>query len=226
VQSAQLIFLSQHITPYNDKDKTIRFGLISGPGEVLHLSIAVMCLHGYLGQAIIWDKFVMVLRLLETHMPSLGLPPLPAGHVNADLFLAKGSQLLYYCVVVGLVTQLVFMLFAKSEKQWRSGRALLICLAMRCVPYIFLASGHTVTLEQTVSDGVFLSILTSDIIVAKVADRPVHVHSLVVVMSMFSIMSNFAIYASIVIYYVTVFGDICTYMNLPMLSMVTNVLRG
>ena len=226
VQAAQLIFLSQHISPYNAKDKTIRFGLLNGPGEVLHFTIIVMCAHAAVGQAFLWYLFVTILRTLETRVADLGLPPLPDdvlrdGQVNAEAFLAKGSQLLYYCVVVGLVTQLGLMLFAESKKHRLSGRALLICLAIRCVPSVFLASGHTVTLEQTVSDGVFLSILTSDIIVAKIADR--EVHSLVVVMSMASIMSNFAIYASILVYYVTVFGDICVYMNLPLLGMVTNV---
>ena len=51
VQSAQLIFLSQHVSPYNAKDKTIRFGLLNGPGEVLHFTCVVMCLHAAVGQA-------------------------------------------------------------------------------------------------------------------------------------------------------------------------------
>ena len=42
-------------------------------------------------------------------------------------------------------------------------------------------------------------------------------------MSMLSICSNFAIYASLCLYYVTVFSDICTHMNLPLLNTVTNV---
>ena len=67
----------------------------------------------------------------------------------------------------------------------------------------------------------FLSILSSDIIVAKVADRPIH--GLVVVMTMASIMSNFAIYASLAIYYITVFSDIAQHMNLPMFNTVTNI---
>ena len=40
---------------------------------------------------------------------------------------------------------------------------------------------------------------------------------------MLSICSNFAIYASLCLYYVTVFSDICTHMNLPLLNTVTNV---
>ena len=42
VQVAQLVFLSQHISPYNAKDKTIRFGYLSGPGEILHITVAAM----------------------------------------------------------------------------------------------------------------------------------------------------------------------------------------
>ena len=76
-------------------------------------------------------------------------------------------------------------------------------------------------MEQIISDGLFISILSSDIIVAKMANRGIH--SVVVVMSLFSIMSNFVIFASLAIYYTIVFHDICAYMNLPLLSTVTNV---
>lgn len=188
------------------------------------------------------------------------------GEVNGEAFIAKGAQLTYYLVVAGLGAQLLRMLFMAGEKHRRSGRSLLLCLAVRIVPALFLrfSSSTAITMEQIVSDGLFLSILTrpvcgsmtttacclyttsvpslalaavhrklaaltlfcfmrssSDIIVAKIADR--EIHSLVVVMCMASIMSNFAIYMSLFVYYVTVFGDICVHMNLPLLSTVTNV---
>ena len=76
-------------------------------------------------------------------------------------------------------------------------------------------------MEQIISDGLFFSILTSDIIVAKMAKRGIH--SLVVVMSLFSILSNFVIIASLLLYYIIVLADICAYMNLPLLSVVTNI---
>ena len=246
VQATQLIFLSQHISPYNNPDKTIYFGLFSGPGEVLHVVVIVMIMHGMLGQAYIWDLFVKALRLAEAYVIKLDLPPIPQdllqdGVVNAELFLCKGVQFLYYGVVLGIGIQIIRMMFMNKtvideetgkEKvvpavnNRRSGRALFICLIVRIVPaiimyYSYRVEIHEVSMVQTISDGVFLSILTSDIIVAKIADRPIH--SLVIVMSMASIMSNFCIYASILVYYVTVFGDIANHMNLPMFNTVCNI---
>jgi len=164
---AQLVFLSQHITPYNDKQKTIRFGLLTGPGEMLHLAIGVVCLHGLMGQTFLWDLASSALQMLGvTSAPNVLLP----------LF----AQYTYYGVVAALLVQVVRMLFAEDENRRRSGRALLLCLGIRCVPAVLLTCsshlGGTVSLEQTINDGLFLSILTSDIIVAKMANRPVHAH--------------------------------------------------
>jgi len=82
-------------------------------------------------------------------------------------------------------------------------------------------SKSELTNEQVVSDGLFLSILTSDIIVAKIADR--ELHNIVVLMSMMSILSNFVIYFALTVYYIVLFMDICSFLNVPLLSPVINV---
>lgn len=46
---------------------------------------------------------------------------------------------------------------------------------------------------------------------------------MIIVLSMFSIISNFVIYASIILYYTSVLRDICKYMNLPFLGIITNI---
>merc|ERR1712080_25233 len=63
--------------------------------------------------------------------------------------------------------------------------------------------------------------LTSDIIVAKMADR--EVHNIVVLMSSLSIISNNAIYMSLVVYYGVVVMDISAYLSLPLLIPLINV---
>lgn len=65
VQAVQLFFLSQHITPYNAADKTIRFGLLSGPGELIHATVAFMSLHTIVGQAFAWDLFKRILAQID-----------------------------------------------------------------------------------------------------------------------------------------------------------------
>merc|ERR1740117_1740595 len=132
VQAAQLVFLSHHVAAYSSPDKTIRFGLLSGPGEVLHVMVGTMFLHAIVGKRFMWDLFVTMLRLGDRYLIDLGLPDLPDiwsrdGVLNAEAFLAKGSQLLYYGVVVGLVTQLIRMTMSRKEDLRRSGKALLLC---------------------------------------------------------------------------------------------------
>lgn len=65
VQAVQLFFLSQHITPYNASDKTIRFGLLSGPGELIHATVAFMSLHAFVGQAFLWALFEQILSQIN-----------------------------------------------------------------------------------------------------------------------------------------------------------------
>jgi ethanolaminephosphotransferase len=230
VQITQLLFLAEHIAPYVAADRTIRFGLLSGPGEALHMSIAILLAHAAVGRAFVWDFLIGAYRYIDSEIINLGLPPLPAAglddsDVNGVVFLRLILQNLYYVVLAGLVVQVGLMLFMKEEGHRRSGRALLICLATRGIPALFLrysaAAAAELTLENVITDGLFLSILTSDIIVAKIANRPVH--SLVVIMSMASIMSGLIVYLSITVYYLTVFNDICLHLNLPMLSTVKNV---
>lgn len=77
VQATQLLFLSQHVSPYNAKDKTIRFGLFSGPGEILHLTVYTMLVNALWGQQYIFDLFVVVLRQVDHRVASLGPSPPP-----------------------------------------------------------------------------------------------------------------------------------------------------
>jgi cytidyltransferase-like protein len=200
-----------------------------------------MGLHGVVGRPFMWELYTKALRISEDYIIDLGLPKFnvlidDSSHINAEAFLAKGMQLIYYFVVVFLIFVLTKMLFMNkvvfvdgvkkivpAEGNRRSGRALLICLAIRIVPAVIMHHSHIVayTQEQIISDGLFLSILTSDIIIAKVSDRPVH--SLIIVMTMCSIMSNFSIYAFLLLYYGSVFGDISSHLNLPILNTVTNI---
>eukprot|EP00944_MAST-04C_sp_MAST-4C-sp1_P008792 g8792.t1 len=244
VQAAQLVVLLKHLSAYNAVDRAVRYGMITGPGEAVHLVVAIMCLHGITGRAFLWNGFVKILRLADAYVVKLGLPPLPDdvrvdGVVNANLFLTKGCQIFYYLLTFRVLTILVRMLFKTKEKvvngkvnhvpadyHRRSGRALLICIFSRMIPAIIMGFTEredirAVPHQRIINDGLFFAILIMDVIVAKIANRPIH--GLVVIMSMVSVISDFAIYASIALYFVTVIGDIANYLNLPILNTVTNI---
>ena len=87
----------------------------------------------------------------------------------------------------------------------RSARTLIICLIIRFIPAVIMSySAKTsigdVSLHQTIMDGLFLSILTSDVIIAKVANRPVH--NLLVIFSIFTTINTIATHICLGIYYV------------------------
>jgi hypothetical protein len=68
---------------------------------------------------------------------------------------------------------------------------------------------------SVISDGFFMSILISDVMLAKFAWREIHV--LVVLVSSASLLSHTVIFSLCLVYYIAVFGDLCHHMNLPLL---------
>ena len=244
VQGSQMLVFLKHLAAYNSKDKTVRYGLLTGPGEIVHLVVIIMCIHGATGRAFLWNGFVKLLRLADHYVVELGLPPLPEdlrvdGNINANTFLLKISQLFFYSVFAMTLIHLIGMLFKTEEKivdgvkkivsaeqHRRSGRALIICIACRFIPALIRYFSEreevrAVSEERIINDGIFFAILILDIIIAKIANRTVH--GLIIIMSMMSIVSDFAIYASIGLYYLTVLGDIANHLNLPLLNTVTNI---
>jgi cytidyltransferase-like protein len=84
-------------------------------------------------------------------------------------------------------------------------------------------SNHTINERDVIFDGLFMSIITSDLIVAKMAGRDLH--SLVVIMASGVVLphTDFLIIAFIVFYFLAVFSDLMNHMNLPLLQRCSNV---
>jgi len=77
--------------------------------------------------------------------------------------------------------------------------------------------------KDIIFDGLFLAMVTSDVIVAKMAGRELHVW--VVVMASLVILPHlqFITCIFVVFYYMAVFADLMHHMNLPLLQVVQNV---
>ena len=74
---------------------------------------------------------------------------------------------------------------------------------------------------DVVFDGIFLTVITTDLIVSKMAKR--ELHPWLVVLAMGSVFSYVVTMGLVAFYFVCIFADICHYMNLPLLSNSCNV---
>lgn len=81
--------------------------------------------------------------------------------------------------------------------------------------------GPAPSVNEVLLDGMFVSIITSELIVAKMADR--QVHPLLAVLALASTAGPGACGACLVLYYGSVFWDLCQGLNLPLLNPVVNV---
>jgi choline-phosphate cytidylyltransferase len=98
-------------------------------------------------------------------------------------------------------------------------------LGMRFVPAVLLqmlqnSDTHITTLD-VICDGLFLTVLTSDLTLAKMARR--ELHPWVVLMSLAAVLSHSVILILVATYYIAVFCDLCFYLNLPLLATCRNV---
>jgi len=82
-------------------------------------------------------------------------------------------------------------------------------------------SESPLTVGRVLLDGMFVSIITSELIVAKMADR--QIHPLLVVLALASVAGPAACLGCLVLYYGSVFWDLCNGLNLPLLNPVLNV---
>ncbi|KAF4655143.1 hypothetical protein FOL46_008378 [Perkinsus olseni] len=201
VQTGQLVFLWSQLSAF--KKGFITYGLFTGPGEALfvfQMAIVVKMLTGF-------DYFRgPISRILAMLPDTLSGDPVSQVHT------------VYYAFLIALIIRVVVI---KENPATRN--ILLFCLLYRTVPSLLFVLGITnsTSLESIICDGLFMSIVTADLVVARMAHRDVH--GWLVFMAMVSLLDKLAIIACAVFYYCSIFYDICSYMNLPMFTPVKNV---
>jgi cytidyltransferase-like protein len=98
---------------------------------------------------------------------------------------------------------------------------------MRFLPAIILRIGWkntgsaNLTVLDVICDGFFMALLTTDVTLAKMAGR--EIHPWVVLMSFCAVVSNSTILTLVLVYYIAVFADLCSYLNMPLLTVCKNV---
>jgi cytidyltransferase-like protein len=193
VQTAQLVFLQKHFSAF--RTEVLHFSVLGGPGEALF----VFMLLGIVRAAVGFD---WLLKLYPW-----------------ELDLQTAVLTLYYGIYFISIIKIVMLPAAHSST--RNG--LIFCLLYRAFPGIVIHFiGRTPTTHwDIICDGTFLAVISSDLILAKMAKR--ELHPWIVLFAMLSIFHNLACIMLCAFYFVAVFYELCNYMNLPMFSINVNV---
>lgn len=119
---------------------------------------------------------------------------------------------------------LCYLCYVVSQMPYSTRNGLSICLIYHLVPR-FLYGYYDMSLQITpfalIVDGIAMSVLTSDMIIAKMANRSFH--SWIPIMSGFAIFNPWISLGLSVIYYVGVFSQLCEALNLHMFTINRNV---
>lgn len=245
VQSAQLVLFVKHLSAFN-RQAPLRFSVLSGPGEVIFMAVSLLAIRATIGFDWLWTLTETAVETILTKVDDHG-----GGLIDTDdaarLYSSLTPHLMvkfgYYAMYVLAVTRT--MLLEKNHGWSRFG--LSASLLMRFIPVVLYfhsdvvfrffagadniegidssvsAAGDTpnVSMADVICDGLFMAVLTSDLTLAKMAGR--ELHPWVVLMSLAGVYSHSTILALVLTYYVAVFGDLCAYLNLPLLTTCRNV---
>jgi choline-phosphate cytidylyltransferase len=201
VQAVQLVLFLKHLSAFRRK-AGLRYHLGAGPGEVLVTCVGCLALRAIFGLSLLKE---IVGTIWDAYSP-------------VQLTGNECMRILYYGL---LVSSLINSYFLKSG--WTKF-GLLTSLSMRLIPALLLHFGmepSPLTTADVICDGLFMSVLTTDIALAKMAGR--ELHPWVVLMSLAAVLSHSIILTLVSIYFVGVFSDLCFYLNLPLLTVCRNV---
>ncbi|XWV25813.1 cytidylyltransferase [Tupanvirus soda lake] len=197
VQGAQLVFLESHIRAY--RDRVVKFSKYGGPGEFLILYLSMILIKIFFGTS--------YLKLLfNTIANSFG--------TNITIFSDVITKYLYFIIFFYLLYLVICI------KSYSTRNGLLISMTVRLIPSL-LYSTDSLNTYTIIANGLIMSVVTGDMIVAKMANRDLH--QLVPILTMLSLFDNFLCVAGCVAYYGILFYEISVGLGIPILSPQINV---
>lgn len=221
VQTCELALFLKHLSAFR-RCAGLRYRLGAGPGEVLVACMLLLALRAVVGLdgliAIcnsILSPFLVYLKQQTTIEDSV---------YDAAVQMLNGDdlvRLVYYGMFTSAIVQ---SLLLNPKKHGWTRFGLIASLLMRLVPALLLQASNIafpLTAMDVICDGLFLSVLTCDLTLAKMANRGLH--PWVVTMSLAAVLSHSVIIALVAVYYIAVLCDLSFYMNLPLLATCRNV---
>ena len=130
-----------------------------------------------------------------------------------SIFLEKSLPYIYILGLIGLTREI-------WDVPYSTRNGLGFCLMYHLVFNLILKS-KTIESFDIICDGIFIAILTSDLILAKMAKRDLH--PWIVIFAMVSIFNPWIILGLGTIYYFTIFYELCQALNLYMFIVNQNV---
>ena len=227
VQTAQLVLFVKHLSAF-DRQAGLRYRMfLSGPGEVIFFAVSLLFFRATIGFDWLWSYTRKGLEILMTKIDEHGGGLIDADDV-ATMYKSVTPYSLfkygYYSMYLLAVTKTLLL---KAPHGW-SRFGLSASLLMRCIPAVLYfhsevlaADVPTVLMADVVCDGLFMAVLTSDLTLAKMGGR--EIHPWVVLMSFATVFSYSTIMVLVMTYYIAVFGDLCSYLNMPLLTTCRNV---
>jgi len=229
------VLFTKHLSAFH-RHAGLRYNVLTGPGDVLALAMVLLCVRGTFGLGLflkLYESTVHPLvhsmegwhdRCFPNHDGTL-LPDQLKDKIYGDPkdLADEAMMAAYYIMYVTAVVK--SLMLSKKEHGW-SRFGVSASLLMRFFPAVFLRLGEMsgtfeLTALDVLCDGFFMALLTSDVMLAKMAGR--EIHPWVVTMSICAVLSHSTILTLVVVYYIAVFADLCSYLNMPLLTVCKNV---
>jgi cytidyltransferase-like protein len=228
VQATQLVLFTKHLSAFH-RHAGLRYNVLTGPGEVILSVIVILAIRAAFGLDWLANVYHGTVHRLVNNLDnhtnlSIDIDDTHMVHDPKELSL-EAMKTFYYCMFVLVIVKT--LLLDKHTHNWtRFG--LTTSLLMRFLPAIILRFGSMVddsavdvNVLDVICDGFFMAVLTTDVTLAKMAGR--EIHPWVVLMSFCAVVSNSVILILCLVYYIAVFADLCSYLNMPLLTVCINV---
>jgi len=205
----------------------LRYNVLTGPGEVILTTVCILTLRAVTGLDWLVRLYEITLHRFVSHLDDKHDIEIKDGirEMITDPY-KLGPEMIQAAYASMYVVALVKTLLLKKEHNW-SRFGIIFCLTMRLIPAVFLhwgfypAASYGLTAVDVIVDGLFMTVLTTDVTLAKMAGR--EIHPWVVLMSSAAILSHATIIFLVIVYYIAVFADLCAYLNMPLMTVCRNV---
>jgi len=223
----QLLFFQKHYSAFV-REAGLRYFLI-GPGELVSWAAGILLIHLVMGAG--W--LVNVCQVLYdgtwgtmcTYLVKEYALDAQSATIGGYVATMTPPRAVYISVFMLTVFRVVASRRCYRRHQWTYW-SLLVIMGLRAIAAVirlFFLRGNRITERDVIFDGLFMALITSDLVVAKMAQRDLH--ALVVVMASMVCLPHlqFLILCFVIFYYIGIFGDLMNHMNLPLLQTCRNV---
>lgn len=225
VQASQLLLFTKHLSAFH-RNAGLRYNVLTGPGEVILTIVCILTLRAVTGLDWFVRLYEITLHRLVSHLDDKHDIEIKDDIIEMITDPYKlGPEMIQLGYASMYIMALVKTLLLRKCHNW-SRFGIIFCLTMRLIPAIFLHWGfypasYGLTAVDVIVDGLFMTVLTSDVTLAKMAGR--EIHPWVVLMSSAAILSHATIIFLVIVYYIAVFADLCAYLNMPLMTVCRNV---